>query len=74
MGNDKQEKLLEEIVGLLTILVKRDSLQSTTIKEMGSVGFSPKRIAGLLKTSPNAVSVTLHQAKKLRVKVGKKIN
>jgi len=61
---DNQEQLLQEIVGLLTILVKRDALQTTTIKEMGSVGFAPKRIAELLQTSPNAVSVTLHKSKR----------
>jgi predicted transcriptional regulator len=73
MDNNKQERLLEEIVGLLAILVKRDSLQTTVIKEMSGVGFTPKRIAELLKTSPNAVSVTLHQAKKAKNK-GRKEN
>lgn len=68
MVNDRQEKLLEEIVGLLAILVRRDALQSTTIKEMDSVGFTPKRIAELVQTSPNAVSVTLHQARKAKSK------
>jgi predicted transcriptional regulator len=65
---DNQEQLLREIVGLLTVLVKRDALQTTTIKEMGSVGFTPKRIAELLQTSPNAVSVTLHKSKKAKNK------
>lgn len=68
MENNKQEKLLEEVVGLLAILVKRETLQSTVIKEMDSVGFTPKRIAELLQTSPNSVSVTLHQAKKAKLK------
>jgi hypothetical protein len=68
METNKQDKLLEEIVGLLTILVKRDSLQSTTIQEMGSVGFTPKRIAELLDTTPNVVSVRLHQVKKAKDK------
>ena len=69
--DNRQEQLLEEIAGLLAILVKRDSLQSTTIKEMYSVGLTPKRIAELLQTSPNAVSVTLHQAKKAKAKKNK---
>ncbi len=65
---ENQAQLLQEIVGLLTILVKRDALQTTTIKEMGSVGFTPKRIAELLQTSPNSVSVTLHKSKKAKNK------
>jgi predicted transcriptional regulator len=31
---------------------------------MDEVGFSPKRIAELLHTTPNTVSVSLHKAKK----------
>jgi len=38
-------KTQKEIVMLLAILVKRDVLQSTVIQEMGTIGFSPKRIA-----------------------------
>ncbi len=68
MENNRQEKLLEEIVGLLTILVRRDSLLTTTMREMGGVGFAPKRIAELLNTTPNAVRVTLHQARKIKNK------
>jgi DNA-directed RNA polymerase specialized sigma24 family protein len=55
---------LKEIAQLLAILVKRGTLQSTTIQEMGSVGMSPKRIAELLGTSANTVNVALHHARK----------
>ncbi len=61
------KELLEtqkETVQLLAILVRRGTLQSTVIQEMGSVGMSPKRIAELLDTSPNTVSVALHHARK----------
>ncbi len=61
------KELLEtqrEIVQLLAVLVRRGVLQSTAIQEMGSVGMSPKRIAELLETSPNTVSVALHHARK----------
>jgi predicted transcriptional regulator len=54
----------KEIVMLLAILVKRGALQAKVIQEMGSVGLSPKRIAELLDTSPNTVSVSLHHARK----------
>lgn len=57
-------EIQKEIAGLLAILVKRDRTQSVLISEMGSVGFSPKRIADLLKTSPNTVSVALHSLRK----------
>lgn len=55
---------LREIAMLLAILVKRGTLQSTVIQEMGKVGMPPKRIAELLGTSPNTVSVALHHARK----------
>lgn len=58
----------EETVMLLAILVRRGTLQSTSIQEMGSVGFSPKRIAELLATSSNTVSVALHHARKTKKK------
>lgn len=57
-------QLQKETVMLLAILVKRGSMQSTTIQEMGAVGFSPKRIAELLETSSNTVNVALHHARK----------
>lgn len=65
------KELLEtqkEMVQLLAILVRRGTLQSTVIQEMGSVGMSPKRIAELLDTSPNTVSVALHHARKNKTK------
>lgn len=58
----------KETVMLLAILVRRGTLQSTSIQEMGSVGFSPKRIAELLDTSPNTVNVALHHARKTKNK------
>lgn len=60
----------KEIVMLLAILVRRGALQSTLIKELGSVGFTPKRIAELLDTTPNTVRVALSLSKK---KKGKKL-
>jgi DNA-directed RNA polymerase specialized sigma24 family protein len=57
-------KTQKEIVMLLAILVRRGVLQAKVIQEMGSVGFSPKRIAELLSTSSNTVSVSLHHARK----------
>lgn len=54
----------KEIVMLLAILAKRGVMQTSLIKEMGSVGFNPKRIAELLDTSSNTVRVTLSVAKK----------
>lgn len=55
---------LKEIAMLLAILVKRGTLQSTVIHEMGMVGMPPKRIAELLGTSANTVNVALHHARK----------
>ncbi|MEX1014832.1 MAG: sigma factor-like helix-turn-helix DNA-binding protein [Candidatus Paceibacterota bacterium] len=54
----------KETAALLAISLKRDTLQTTLIEEMGEVGISPRRIAELLNTSPNTVSVTLSRARK----------
>ena len=59
----------KEIVMLLAVLAKRGTLQSALIQEMGTVGFSPKRIAELLDTTSNTVNVALSNARK---KKGKK--
>lgn len=62
---DKESlQALKEMVMLLTILVRRESMQSSLIRDLNEVGFKPKRIAELLGTTPNTVSVALHQIKK----------
>lgn len=60
----KDDTSQQDIVRLLTILVKRDHVQSELIAEMGAVGFKPTRIAELLSTSPGTVNVTLSRLKK----------
>lgn len=57
---------LDEMVLLLAIIAKRGTRQSELITELGQQGLSPTRIAQLLGTSPNAVSVTLHKMRKAR--------
>jgi hypothetical protein len=57
-------KTQKEIVMLLALLVRRGVLQAKVIQEMGSVGFSSRRIAELVGTSSNTVSVALHYARK----------
>lgn len=69
MDNQKLEELIssqKEIVGLLAILAKRDTMQSTLMKELSMVGFQPKRIAELLGTTPNTIRVSLSRVKKLK--------
>ncbi|OGH91247.1 MAG: hypothetical protein A2534_05125 [Candidatus Magasanikbacteria bacterium RIFOXYD2_FULL_39_9] len=58
----------KEIVMLLAILVRRGVMQSSIIAEMDAVGLSPKRIAELLGTSSNTVSVALSNARKKKNK------
>lgn len=67
MANDALS-LQKEIVMLLAILVKRGAVQAKVIQEMGEVGFPPKRIAELLNTTSNTVSVSLHHARKSKKK------
>ncbi|MFA4834142.1 MAG: hypothetical protein WC619_04855 [Patescibacteria group bacterium] len=67
MTEKQFKELLEaqkEIMGLLAILVKRDMLQSSLIREMAMVGLRPKRIAELLNTTPNTINVSLSQFKR----------
>jgi DNA-directed RNA polymerase specialized sigma24 family protein len=52
---------LDEMVRLLAVIAKRSTRQVDLITELGAQGFAPKRIAELLGTTPNAVSVTLHK-------------
>lgn len=57
---------LDEMVLLLAIIAKRGMRQSELITELGQHGLTPTRIAQLVGTSPNAVSVTLHKIRKAR--------
>lgn len=61
-------KAIEDSVRLLAILIKRSAVQSQVIKEMNDVGFSPKKIAELLNTTSNNVSVFLHHARNIKNK------
>lgn len=66
---DKElREILKEIAMLLAVSVKRGSMQSTLIRDLGKVGFKPKRIAELLGTTPNTVRVALYQIKKSKSK------
>ena len=67
----EQRELLQNILQsqqdtmrLIAVLVKRGTLQASMIQELSSVGMAPKRIAELLDTSPNTVSVAISNAKK----------
>ncbi len=70
MEKDTKEliALQKETVGLLAILVKRGALKTTLIKEFNEAGFAPKRIAELIGTTANTVSVALAQSKKINKK------
>lgn len=61
------EESLEDIARLLAVLVRRtgDS-QAEVIRELSGVGMAPRRIASLLGTTPNTVSVTLSKSKRGR--------
>jgi CRP-like cAMP-binding protein len=60
--------LQRDTVGLLALLVKRGATQPDLIKELNSIGFTPKRIAELLDTTANTVSVSLNKMKRLKKK------
>lgn len=63
MENKEVIKLLQEVVGLLSVQVKRGTTQKDLILELSQAGFQPKRIAGIAGTTPNTVSVALSQIK-----------
>ena len=65
MENNKEIKeLLEEIVALLSVQIKRGVSQTVIIKELSEAGLQPKRIAEIVGTTPNTVRVAVHHAKK----------
>ncbi|PYI92065.1 MAG: hypothetical protein DME97_11500 [Verrucomicrobia bacterium] len=61
---------LDEMVCFLAIIAKRGARQADLIAELGDHGLTPTRIAQLLGTSANAVSVTLHKVRKARKSKG----
>ena len=64
MENKESITILKEVAALLAIQVKRGVSQTTLIKELGDVGFQPKRIAEIVGTTSNTVRVALHHYKK----------
>ena len=68
--DDEMLQRLDEMVRLLAIIAKRGTRQAELIVELGEQGLSPTRIAQLLGTSPNAVSVTLHKMREAKKRKG----
>jgi hypothetical protein len=61
----KEVEPLDEIARLLATLIRLQlETQADAIRELGKLGIGPKRIAELLGTTPNTVTVTLSKAKK----------
>jgi DNA-directed RNA polymerase specialized sigma24 family protein len=55
---------IDEMVKLLAIIARRSLSQTELILQLKGLGFAPKRIAELVGTTPNVVSVTLHKSKR----------
>lgn len=56
---------LEDIARLLALIARQGcESQADAIREFSAVGFPPRRIAELLGTTANTVSVTLSKAKR----------
>jgi hypothetical protein len=60
----------DELAKLLTLLAKRGTTRTALIYELADLNLEPKRIAELVGTTGNVVSVLLYQRK--RGKLGKK--
>jgi DNA-directed RNA polymerase specialized sigma24 family protein len=58
-SKDTNSDALEEVVKLLALLARRGTSKASLIYELNELGFKPKRIAELLSTTPNTVSVAL---------------
>ena len=63
-NDDRILERLDELVRLMAIVAKRGARQTEIIHELGDQGFGPKRIAELLGTTPNTVSVALHKKRR----------
>ena len=62
-GDDPVVQRLDRLGKLLALLVSEGRTKTEAMLRLSSVGFGPKEIADLLGSTPNAVSVTLHQAR-----------
>lgn len=61
----KELEPLDEVARLLATLIRLQlETQADAIRELDRVGLGPTRIAQLLGTTPNTVTVTLSKAKK----------
>jgi len=56
---------LARVAKLLALILAEGKTKTEAILRLASVGFPPGEIADLLGTTPNTVSVVVHQAKKL---------
>ena len=63
-SNKVESGSYDELARLLTVIAKRGTTQTALIYELADLNFEPKRIAELIGTTPNTVSVLLYQRKK----------
>ncbi len=70
MSSETQDVVdeLRKVQRLLSLLVTKGLKQREQIDALSRVGFSPKEIAELIRTTPNTVSVTLAQIRKQSAK------
>ena len=68
METKKIEELLDELIKLQMVALKRETVQSDLVRELNMLKFTPKRIADLTGANANAVRVSIHYAKSKKKK------
>jgi len=68
VAHDQSEPVilaLHRIAKLLALILAEGKTKTDAILRLSGVGFPPGEIAELLGTTPNTVSVVIHQARKM---------
>jgi hypothetical protein len=61
---EELSRRLDKITTLIALSIIRDLKPEGQISILAAAGFQPSQIAGLVRKTPNAVRITLHQLRK----------
>jgi len=74
MGTKQQEETLVRALKLVGLTAIRNLKQREQVEILSKAGYGQTEIAGLLDSTPKAISVRLAEIRKAKKKRGRKIN